>query len=141
MAAVFGLRIAANGSLDKLQQSFDQSRLLDGRLLASTACAPDTFFRRCGIVGCQFLQSAPDRAARNPGLFRYGSDPAPPGGTRFARRKQPQTLFIQMGTYRIIPILLRALSFRIGVHIGDVMVRTGDLFGDGVGCRSDDAVR
>ena len=26
----------------------------------------------------------------------------------------------------------RRISFRIGVHIGDVMVRTGDLFGDGV---------
>src|SRR6516164_7549627 len=24
------------------------------------------------------------------------------------------------------------ISFRIGIHIGDVMVRTGDLFGDGV---------
>jgi adenylate cyclase len=26
----------------------------------------------------------------------------------------------------------RRISFRIGVHIGDVMVRAGDLFGDGV---------
>jgi adenylate cyclase len=26
----------------------------------------------------------------------------------------------------------RRMSFRIGVHIGDVMVRAGDLFGDGV---------
>jgi adenylate cyclase len=26
----------------------------------------------------------------------------------------------------------RHISFRIGVHIGDVMVRAGDLFGDGV---------
>src|SRR6516225_4986040 len=26
----------------------------------------------------------------------------------------------------------RCISFRIGVHIGDVMVRAGDLFGDGV---------
>src|SRR6201989_1402709 len=26
----------------------------------------------------------------------------------------------------------RRISFRIGVHIGDVMVRSGDLFGDGV---------
>jgi TolB-like protein/Flp pilus assembly protein TadD len=26
----------------------------------------------------------------------------------------------------------KRISFRIGVHIGDVMVRTGDLFGDGV---------
>jgi adenylate cyclase len=26
----------------------------------------------------------------------------------------------------------RRISFRIGVHIGDVMVRVGDLFGDGV---------
>ena len=26
----------------------------------------------------------------------------------------------------------RQISFRIGVHIGDVMVRAGDLFGDGV---------
>src|SRR5246127_3526220 len=26
----------------------------------------------------------------------------------------------------------RRISFRIGIHIGDVMVRAGDLFGDGV---------
>ena len=26
----------------------------------------------------------------------------------------------------------RCISFRIGVHIGDVMIRAGDLFGDGV---------
>src|SRR6516164_3379212 len=26
----------------------------------------------------------------------------------------------------------RRITFRIGVHIGDVMVRAGDLFGDGV---------
>src|SRR6516164_3120520 len=26
----------------------------------------------------------------------------------------------------------RCISFRIGVHVGDVMVRAGDLFGDGV---------
>ena len=26
----------------------------------------------------------------------------------------------------------RHINFRIGVHIGDVMVRAGDLFGDGV---------
>src|SRR5262245_51504064 len=26
----------------------------------------------------------------------------------------------------------RRISFRVGVHIGDVMVRAGDLFGDGV---------
>src|SRR4030095_15399017 len=26
----------------------------------------------------------------------------------------------------------RRISFRIGVHIGDVMVKAGDLFGDGV---------
>jgi len=26
----------------------------------------------------------------------------------------------------------RRISFRIGIHIGDVMVRVGDLFGDGV---------
>src|SRR5262245_25509475 len=26
----------------------------------------------------------------------------------------------------------RRISFRIGVHIGDVMIRAGDLFGDGV---------
>jgi adenylate cyclase len=26
----------------------------------------------------------------------------------------------------------RQISFRIGIHIGDVMVRAGDLFGDGV---------
>jgi adenylate cyclase len=26
----------------------------------------------------------------------------------------------------------RHVSFRIGVHVGDVMVRAGDLFGDGV---------
>jgi adenylate cyclase len=26
----------------------------------------------------------------------------------------------------------RRISFRIGVHIGDVMMRAGDLFGDGV---------
>jgi adenylate cyclase len=32
----------------------------------------------------------------------------------------------------------RRISFRIGVHIGDVMVRTGDLFGDGVSRRGDD---
>jgi adenylate cyclase len=27
----------------------------------------------------------------------------------------------------------RRLRFRVGVHVGDVMVRTGDLFGDGTG--------
>jgi adenylate cyclase len=26
----------------------------------------------------------------------------------------------------------RRISFRIGIHIGDVMIRAGDLFGDGV---------
>jgi adenylate cyclase len=26
----------------------------------------------------------------------------------------------------------RRISFRIGVHVGDVMIRAGDLFGDGV---------
>src|SRR5262245_62535741 len=26
----------------------------------------------------------------------------------------------------------RCISFRIGVHVGDVMIRAGDLFGDGV---------
>jgi len=26
----------------------------------------------------------------------------------------------------------RQISFRIGVHIGDVLIRAGDLFGDGV---------
>src|SRR5712664_1813506 len=26
----------------------------------------------------------------------------------------------------------KRISFRIGIHIGDVMVRAGDLFGDGV---------
>ena len=26
----------------------------------------------------------------------------------------------------------RRINFRIGVHVGDVMVRAGDLFGDGV---------
>ena len=26
----------------------------------------------------------------------------------------------------------RRINFRIGIHIGDVMVRAGDLFGDGV---------
>ena len=26
----------------------------------------------------------------------------------------------------------RQINFRIGVHVGDVMVRAGDLFGDGV---------
>jgi class 3 adenylate cyclase len=26
----------------------------------------------------------------------------------------------------------RRISFRIGIHIGDVMVRAGDLFGDGL---------
>src|SRR5262249_16884233 len=26
----------------------------------------------------------------------------------------------------------RRISFRIGIHIGDVMIRSGDLFGDGV---------
>ena len=26
----------------------------------------------------------------------------------------------------------RHINFRIGVHVGDVMVRAGDLFGDGV---------
>ena len=26
----------------------------------------------------------------------------------------------------------RHISFRIGIHIGDVMIRAGDLFGDGV---------
>ena len=28
--------------------------------------------------------------------------------------------------------ILDRLDFRIGVHIGDMMVRAGDLFGDGV---------
>jgi adenylate cyclase len=28
----------------------------------------------------------------------------------------------------------RHISFRIGVHVGDVMVKGGDLFGDGVRC-------
>src|SRR5215471_14732515 len=28
--------------------------------------------------------------------------------------------------------LHRRITFRIGIHIGDVMVRAGDLFGDGV---------
>jgi adenylate cyclase len=26
----------------------------------------------------------------------------------------------------------RRIDFRIGIHIGDVMIRVGDLFGDGV---------
>ena len=26
----------------------------------------------------------------------------------------------------------RRINFRIGIHIGDVMLRAGDLFGDGV---------
>jgi adenylate cyclase len=26
----------------------------------------------------------------------------------------------------------RQISFRIGLHIGDVLIRAGDLFGDGV---------
>ena len=30
------------------------------------------------------------------------------------------------------PIADKRINFRIGVHVGDVMVRAGDLFGDGV---------
>jgi adenylate cyclase len=31
-----------------------------------------------------------------------------------------------------VPWRLRMINFRMGVHVGDVMVRAGDLFGDGV---------
>src|SRR5262249_47865661 len=34
------------------------------------------------------------------------------------------------GNFSVAP--RRRISFRIGIHIGDVMVRGGDLFGDGV---------
>src|SRR3712207_5774873 len=42
------------------------------------------------------------------------------------------TLFRSLGDLNQAQAPDRALRFRIGVHVGDVMVRRGDLLGDGV---------
>ena len=88
------LRIAADRGLHQVIQGFQKPRLCLRRRLAAAALPPNSraaHHRARTQVG----QAAIDRAARNPSRPRDRHDPATPGRTRLAGRKQPSISLIQ----------------------------------------------
>jgi len=90
----WSLRITANGGLHQFLQGGQKSRLRLGRRLtpATGSAHPRAAQRR---TRAQIRQAAADRAPRNAGHLRNSRDPAAPGRTRLARRKEPSVPLVQ----------------------------------------------
>ena len=95
------LRIAALRRGNDPLQILNQPRIALFQGLAASPLSSHPTIRRSADL--EFIQTAANGAASNPGNSRHRGNPAPTGGQRLARRKNPTLPFVQIRAQRLKP--------------------------------------
>ena len=88
------LRIAGGGRFNESLQISEQSRVLLGRVLSTTASTANATGLR-DVTDVEFLETAPDGRNRDSRGTRYGSDPSAAEGFRFRRSPHSSGSLVQ----------------------------------------------
>src|ERR1035437_4007660 len=100
---ISGLPIAPRRRRDQRAQIIEKTRIHIHQGLASATRPTDSLCIRL-LAAAQFLERAPNGAARDPGGARYRADPSATARQGLGRRKTPPSALVQHRTERLKPL-------------------------------------